>query len=303
MSLTPQELRRNVLYTRASLLQRGMHRRHLASDAMRRVFPGWWARADAELSLEARARFFIDHVRPGAVLSHQTAAEILRVPLPEALTAEGGSALHCRAPVGTAASASALVVVHQTLEQPHLHYQGIPLVHPLFALQDIAPRMRSLDLVVALDALAADRFGARRRVRVGEMAQILKGMRGRGAPALREAMPHVRERSWSPMETKVRIQLLSHGYPEPALNHPVLEVATGIEYYIDLAYPDAMIAIEYDSEDHRTDRKSWQHDINKTDVLHENGWKVIRVTFADYLRPRQFFARLDQALQRHRLIA
>ena len=51
------------------------------------------------------------------------------------------------------ASSGSLVVVHQVLEQPQVRYQGLPLVHPLFALQDIAPRMQALDLVVALVAI------------------------------------------------------------------------------------------------------------------------------------------------------
>lgn len=277
-----------------------MHRRDLASDAMRRVLPGWWVRSDTELTLEGLARFFVTHVRPGAVLSHQTAAEILAVPLPVSLTFVGGSALHCRGPDGTGATSGSLVVVHKALAQWGIAHQGLPMVHPLFALQDIAARLRPVDLVVALDALAADRFGALRRVRITEMAEILEELRGRGAPALRSVLPHVRERSWSPMETKVRLQLLRHGYPEPALNHPVVEASTGIEYFIDLAYPEEGVAIEYDSEHHRLDRRAWQHDINKNDVLHEAGWKVIRVTVADHYRPRAFFARLDGALQRRR---
>ncbi|MGP9611921.1 DUF559 domain-containing protein [Brachybacterium sp. AOP42-B2-9] len=300
MSLRPEDLRRGVFYSRARLLEDGMHRRDLASHAMRRVLPGWWARSDAELALEGLARFFVTHVRPGAVLSHQTAAEILGVPLPVPLTLVGGSALHCRGPGGTGATAGSLVVVHAALAQREISHKGLPMVHPLLALQDIAARLRPVDLVVALDALATDRFGAKRRVRLAEMAEIVEELRGRGAPALRSALPHVRERSWSPMETKVRLQLLRHGYPEPALNHPVVEASTGIEYFIDLAYPEKRIAIEYDSEDHRLDRRAWQHDINKNDVLHESGWKVIRVTVADHRRPQVFFARLDDALQRRR---
>lgn len=278
-----------------------MHRRDLASNAMRRVLPGWWARADADLTLERVARFLVTHVRPGAVLSHQTAAELLGVPLPVPLTCEGGAALHCRGPKGTGATAGALVVVHQPLEQETIRHRGLPLVHPLLALQDIAVLLRPDDLVVALDALAADRFGAHRRVRVAEMEEILDGMRGRGAPALRKALPHVRERSWSPMETRMRLQLIRHGYPEPELNLPVLETATGIEYFVDLAYPEQKVAIEYDGDGHRTDRRAWQKDLNKNDVLHDAGWKVLRVTAADHRRPRAFFARLDDALIRRRV--
>lgn len=127
-------------------------------------------------------------------------------------------------------------------------------------------------------------------------------LRGRGARALRTALPDVRERSWSPMETRSRLQMLRRGFPEPALNVPVLEEPTGIEYYIDLASRAEMIAIEYDSEDHRKNRKTWQKDLNKTDVLHEAGGKVVRATIADHHRPKAFFARLADALQRRRAV-
>ncbi|MGO1480706.1 MAG: DUF559 domain-containing protein [Brachybacterium sp.] len=301
MSLRPCDLDTNVLYSRARLLGDGVHRRDLASDAMRRVFPGWWARADAALTLEPLATFFLRDMRPGAVLSHQTAAELIGIPLPRELTYEGGSAIHCRGPDGTIPTAGSLVVVHQAVPQPEVTSAGLVMSHPLRALQDVAAQLSHVELVVALDALVADRFGARLRIRRAEMEGIVGELRGRGAPALRAALPYVRERSWSPMETRLRLQMLRHGYPEPALNVPVLEAATGIEFHIDLAYPGERIAIEYDSEDHRKDRRTWQKDLNKTDVLHEAGWKVVRATIADHRRPRAFFARLDDALQRRRV--
>src|SRR5699024_11118010 len=36
------------------------------------------------------------------------------------------------------------------------------------------------------------------------------------------------------------------GWPPPALNHEIVDPATGIVYYVDLAYPQQRIAIEYD---------------------------------------------------------
>lgn len=300
MSLRPHDLRTDTVYGRDYLLRSGMHRRDLASDSMQRVFPGSWVRADADLTLETLSRFFLAHMRPGAVLSHQTAAELIGVPLPRALTYDGGSAIHCRGPDLTSPTVGSLVVVHQPLPRRAISHSGLVMSHPLSALQDIAPKLSHVELVVALDAVAADRFGTSLRVRRTEMAEAVGELRGRGAPALRRALPHVRERSWSPMETKLRLLMLRHGFPEPALNVPVLEEATGIEFYIDLAYPDERIAIEYDSEDHRKDRKIWQKDLNKTDALHEVGWKVVRATIADYHRPEDFFARLADALQRRR---
>lgn len=300
MSLRPSDLRTKTLYSRAHLLRGGMHRRDLASHAMRRVFPGWWARADTELTLAVLGAFFQKHVRPGAVLSHQTAAELVGIPLPRKLTADGGSAIHCRGPFASSPTAGSLVVVHRSLPQLEITYSSVVMSHPLSALQDIAAQLSQVDLIVAMDALAADQCGAHRRVRRAEMEELIGELRGRGAPALRKALPHVRERSWSPMETKLRLQMLRRGFPEPELNVRVLEETTGIEFYIDLAYPDEKIAIEYDSEDHRKNRKTWQKDLNKTDVLHEAGWKVVRATIADYHQPGAFFARLTDALQRRR---
>lgn len=302
MSLRPDGLRTNTLYSRAYLLRAGMHRRDLASAAMRRVFPSWWARADAVLTLEELSRFFLTHIRPGAVLSHQTAAELIGVPLPRTLTFGGGAAIHCRGPAGLSPTAGALVVVHRPLPQSEISYSGLVMSHPLIALQDLAAKLSHVDLVVAMDALAADRFGAHLRVRRTEIEEIVAELRGRGAPALRAALPHVRERSWSPMETKLRLLMLRRGFPEPALNVPVLEEATGITFYIDLAYPEERIAIEYDSEDHRKNRKIWEKDLNKTDALHEDGWKVVRATITDYHRPQAFLARLTDALQRRRAV-
>lgn len=79
------------------------------------------------------------------------------------------------------------------------------------------------------------------------------------------------------------------------------ESATGSMFYIDLAYPEEKIAIEYDSEEHRKNRELWQRDLSKTDVLHEAGWKVVRATIADHRRPQAFFARLWDALERRRV--
>ena len=303
MSLRPKDLRRDTIYSRADLLRRGMHRRHLASDAMRRVFPGWWMRADVETSLEQLARVFQSAVRPGAVFSHETAAELVGFPLPRTLTHAFGAPIHCRGPEGAPRTSGGLVVVHQPMDEPACVHEGLEISHPLIALREIAPRLTHVELVVCLDALAADRFGTERRMRRPEIENFVATMRGRGTPALRRAVPELRERSWSPMETKLRLLILERGYPEPGLNVQVVEPTTGRLFYIDLAYEKEKIAIEYDSEDHRKNQERWQQDLNKNDVLHEAGWKVVRASIADYHRPADLFARLDDALRRRRTSA
>lgn len=46
------------------------------------------------------------------------------------------------------------------------------------------------------------------------------------------------------------------------------------------------VAVEYDGERHRTDRKQWRDDIARREALDDHGWKLVVVT-ADDLRYRR----------------
>lgn len=38
-----------------------------------------------------------------------------------------------------------------------------------------------------------------------------------------------------------------------------------------------MIAVEYDGEHHRTNRDTYTNDVNRSDYIHDLGWRIIRV--------------------------
>ena len=97
------------------------------------------------------------------------------------------------------------------------------------------------------------------------------------------------------METKVRLMILARGYPEPVPNLEFIDPATGI-VYVDLAYPQWKIAIEYDGQGHWDDKQQWEKDLHKNEVLHDQAWKVLRIAIADYMEPETFFQRLDAAI-------
>src|SRR5699024_3484004 len=80
-----------------------------------------------------------------------------------------------------------------------------------------------------------------------------------------------------------------------ALNHEIVDPATGIVYYVDLAYPQQRIAIEHDGSDHVTDPDRVTHDHHKSTALHGEGWTVLRVHAKDLHDPTDVFARLDHA--------
>jgi very-short-patch-repair endonuclease len=80
-------------------------------------------------------------------------------------------------------------------------------------------------------------------------------------------------RAESPMESRARMALHLGGLPAPAVQHPV--IARGTRYFLDLAYPDALLAIEYDGAEHRTQQRA-RRDLIREAALTELGWHILR---------------------------
>jgi len=122
--------------------------------------------------------------------------------------------------------------------------------------------------VAAVDALAHERGVDLADVTVlrhrhlgsrlgGEVAEVLRLADGRAA---------------SPMESRARVALVFGGLP-PAVQHRV--VVRGRRYYLDLAYPDLRIAVEYDGADHRTQERA-RRDLEREAALVSAAWRVLR---------------------------
>ena len=76
------------------------------------------------------------------------------------------------------------------------------------------------------------------------------------------------------------------GLPTPHLNFVVRSPAGDrIDAMIDLAYPGAMVAVEYLGDHHRTDDETYQADIYRRERLMAAGWNVVFVTAADLRGP------------------
>ena len=87
----------------------------------------------------------------------------------------------------------------------------------------------------------------------------------------------------SPQETYLRLTLIDAGFPRPRTQIPVPGPHGRPQYYLDMGWPDLMIAVEYDGEHHRTDRPSYVNDVIRSAYLAFVGWIVIRV-LADHHR-------------------
>jgi len=77
----------------------------------------------------------------------------------------------------------------------------------------------------------------------------------------------------SPMESRIRMAIHLGGLPAPVVQHPV--IVEGNRYYLDLAYPHARLAIEYDGAEHRGQRRA-RRDLAREAGLTALGWKILR---------------------------
>src|SRR5687767_13651415 len=125
------------------------------------------------------------------------------------------------------------------------------------AFASAATQLNLLDLVTAGDwLLRLD------RCHLPALLAYVSSFTGRGAVAARRAAGLVRARVDSPRETVLRLSLVLAGLPTPDCNlvmgthdHPIGRV--------DLVFKEFGVLIEYDGDQHRTDRWQWNVDIGR----------------------------------------
>ena len=141
------------------------------------------------------------------------------------------------------------------------------------------PALNLVDLVILGDA--AVRRGWTKPEQIAERAERAHG---RGVRLARRAAALVRIRVDSPMETRLRLLLVLAGLPEPAVNQPINDMG-GWLATPDLSYPGWKIAIEFDGDHHRTERRQWAADKRRRRMLREDlHWQILECTADDVLR-------------------
>nr|WP_231974947.1 hypothetical protein [Mycobacterium sp. E1747] len=168
--------------------------------------------------------------------------------------------------------------------------RGMLVTTPERTAFDIGRRGAIRSAVVRLDALA--------RATGLKVDDVLKVAQSHpGSPGLRRletALEFVDSGAASPRESYLRLLLIDAGVPRPHTQIPVVG-DDGIPFaYLDLGWPEQMVAVEYDGDQHRTDRRQYVKDIRRIETLEEMGWIIIRVVAED--RPAGIIDRVRAAL-------
>ncbi|MEE6137239.1 DUF559 domain-containing protein [Mycobacterium sp. 050128] len=155
---------------------------------------------------------------------------------------------------------------------------------------DLARHLPRGVAVANLDALSA----ATGVIASDAAALIARYVGARGVRRCREALSLMDGGAQSPKESWLRLVLIDAGLPTPATQ---LRVSDGrLIAYLDMGWEKPMVALEYDGDQHRSDRRQYVKDIRRAEMVQRAGWHVIRVVNED--RPKAVVDRARDALAR-----
>lgn len=288
-------------FTVAEAVQKGVPPKRLrAADLVApfhgvRLAAGWDAGLPDTMVLEERCRALTRVLPPHAAFSHTTAAALHHLPLP---STSPDDPLHVAVARGRRAPHRAGIIGHQTeladadtdlrhgflVTTPERTWCDLATLLPLEYLVAVGDRLihRSLP-ATTIDRLerAVDSYGAARGVRL-----------------LRRALQLLDDGSESPRESIQRVIIVLAGLPRPVTNYEVFDDEGAFVARVDLAYPGLKISMDYEGDQHRTDKKQWRRDIVRFRRLGAIGWDAKRYTADDIESPASFLAELRESIAR-----
>ena len=258
-------------FTGSEALACGALSRHQLRTRYHAVFPNVYLANDIELSL--RARIFAAWLwsrRTATIVGAAAAASHGAKWIPGNVPVE---LIHnnSRPPRGVLTRRDVLVDGEtQTIA-------GLAVTTPERTAFDIGRRGAVHSAVVRLDALArATGFKVDDVLRVAKCHPRSPGLR-----RLETALELVDPGAQSPRESYLTLLLIDAGLPRPQTQIPVPGMDGIPVAYLDLGWEELMVAVEYDGDHHRTDRRQYVKDIRRQEMLERMGWIIVRVVAED----------------------
>lgn len=152
-------------------------------------------------------------------------------------------------------------------------YHGMTLTTVERTAFDLGRRGPLSRAVARLDALAnATGFAPAAVLEVARRHRHTRGLR-----RLEAALDLVDGGAESPRETWLRLLLVNAGYPRPTTQIPVLGPDGYPRYFLDMGWEDIKLAVEYDGDHHRADRRQYVWDATRLEYIQRLGWTHVKV--------------------------
>lgn len=167
---------------------------------------------------------------------------------------------------------------------------GSTIAHPVEALVHAAPYLSQWRITACLDAMMSTQFivpgtGAVAELPRAEIEDCLDQLppHALSVKAVRKALRAAQEQCWSAMETLTRMIAVHEGLPVPQMNYPV-EI-DGRTFYLDLAWPECGMALEYNGKVHAEQVAQYRDEMYRLTLLRDNGWDVAVLVLDDLKLP------------------
>lgn len=286
----PEELPNH--FAVADAREAGVPRNRLNAQDLVAPFHGSRSGRLVEGSLADRCAAYLPVAPSHFAFSHGTAALLWGMPLPRRAHP---SELHVCVPADRTPPRRAGVIGHRGLGAIHM-IRGLPVVSVELVWLQLAESLGIDELVVVADYLIRRK---RPLSTVAALSLALDSAAGRrGVERCRAALVDARPGTDSPQESVLRLAIVHAGLPEPVIRYEVRHEGAWVGTP-DLAYVQEKIAIEYEGEDHRLDKQTYEEDILRREMFRRAGWVVFLVT-ARTLSQRKILVGELKALLRER---
>jgi very-short-patch-repair endonuclease len=188
-------------------------------------------------------------------------------------------------------------MVHQRVGAPLRRIRGRLVTAPAWTAVEMARSLRRPRALAVLDAAVRSMTCTLAELRPAADEQ--KGRRG--IVNVRDLLPHVDARAESAMESEARLVFIDGGIPPSKLQHEIVD-RCGDLWRVDFAWPEAMVAAEYDSMEWHANPTVWKRDRIKTARLQDCGWTLVRFVVDDVRRhPVDLVERVANCIETSRL--
>jgi len=173
-------------------------------------------------------------------------------------------------------------------ESDVIRQRGFRMTSAMRTVCDLGSRRDAVESVVAVDMAL--------RAGLVELAKLERHVHAhpgeKGIKRLRRAVRLADPRSESPMETRMRLELITAKLPLPLVQADLRDATGNFIGRADLYYPDRRLVIEYDGMDHKDRLVA---DLRRQNALVNAGYHILRFTATDLRTPRSVAAQVRLA--------
>ena len=242
---------------------------------------------------DVRARWLAAQLplRSDCVLSHSTAAQLLRLPLPRRLADVAKAQV--TAPRNTPRPRRRDIVTHHAClpDEDIARIAGFRVTSPERTYVDLAVLLHHDELVAVGDVVLRDHNATLEGLL--HVARQRAHYPGRGSAIA--AIAWLDPGAASPRESHLRVLLRRAGLPRPEVNGQITDEWGNFLAEGDLVFRRERVIVEYDGDVHAPMRQRAK-DAARRAMLQEHGWIVIEIVGPDMYYPERVVARVRAAL-------